>query len=514
MTLKTTLIGGAAVGAMLAAGMVGTADAKTVRRHHRVAEATGPSKSEAELKSEVETLKTQVHELESRLDAQAQATQQTQAQVQTAQNQAQAAQTTAQAAQTQVAAQESQIETIPAQVESDTNKKIAPLLTGWFNDTKVGGTIFADFSSVSNRSNGYAVGSAGAIAAGNSQAAQNGVSYDIKRAYISIDHKFNSVFSADITTDFTYDSVTKASQLYIKKAYLQANLLGSELVVRGGSADMPWVPFVEGLYGYRYVDHVLIDNYSYGTSADWGLHAFGNLWDNHIGYAVSVVDGQGYKVTPQGTIATSESITCTSATSTVTTTPTTPTTTTTCALTPGTSARTHGVDVEYRLNANFDNVTVAVGGYDGHRGTSYIQPTFYVAQRFDALAAYTSPLGRIGVEYLWAHYWNDVTQTNPAKTNTTEGVSAFASVNFTKQFSLFGRYDYLKPQEDTAPHYDSNFFNVGLAYKPTNGVDLALVYKHESVIDGVLSTSNGSIGATNPGKGTYNEVGIFTGVKF
>jgi len=259
----------------------------------------------------------------------------------------------------------------------------------------------------------------------------------------------------------------------------------------------------------------LIDNYSYGTSADWGLHGFGSLWDNHIGYAVSVVDGQGYKVTPQGTIATSESVTCTSATSTVKTTPTTPTTTTSCALTPGTSARSHGVDVEGRVNANFGGFTVAVGGYSGHRGISYGAPDFNVADRFDAIAAYTSPLFRVGVEYMWADYWNDVGQANPDKTNKSEAVSAFASVNFYRHFSLFGRYDYLKPQEDTAPDYHSNFFNVGVDYKPLDPIDIALVYKHESVLDGVLSTSNGSIGSTIPGtKGVYDEIGVFTGLKF
>ncbi len=41
----------------------------------------------------------------------------------------------------------------------------------------------------------------------------NGVSYDIKRLYISIDHKFNDVFSANFTTDFTYDGVLSANGL-------------------------------------------------------------------------------------------------------------------------------------------------------------------------------------------------------------------------------------------------------------------------------------------------------------
>ncbi len=38
-----------------------------------------------------------------------------------------------------------------------------------------------------------------------------------------IDHKFNDTYSANLTTDATYDGTTGASQVFIKKAYLQAS---------------------------------------------------------------------------------------------------------------------------------------------------------------------------------------------------------------------------------------------------------------------------------------------------
>jgi hypothetical protein len=120
---------------------------------------------------------------------------------------------------------------------------------------------------------------------------------------------------------------------------------------------------------------------------------------------------------------------------------------------------------------------------------------------------------------MYADFWKDVLQSNPKKTNTTDALSVFASYNFTHQWSIFGRYDYVKPQQDTNPAFNSNFFNVGVDYKPIGPLDLALVYKHENVTDGLLSTGNGSIGtlsAHSPplGKGTYDEVGIFTQMKF
>jgi len=468
MNLKTTLIGSAAVGAVLALGVAGGAEAKTSKRHHRA----GPSASESALRSEVNELQSEVKALEARLDAQSatqqQAAAQQQAQIAAAQAQAQTAQSTAQAAQTQVAAQQSQIETIPGEVETAAKKHEAK--PGWWNNTKVGGTVYADLSYLENKNDGV-------------KNSQSGTDYDIKRMYITVDHKFNDMFSTNLTTDFTYDSTTKATQLYIKKAYLQANLLGEQFIVRAGGADTPWIPFEEALYGYRYVDKVLTDNNGFGTSADWGVHFLGSLMDHHIGYALSVVDGAGYKIPAIGT-----------------------------------ANRTNYMDVEGRVNANIGHFTVAVGGYDGKLGKSVTGvPTFHTAERFDALGAYTDSRIRVGVEYLWARYYSDVLQADPTKTNTAEGVSAFGSFNFTKQFAVFGRYDWLKPQEDTNASSHSDFYDVGLSYKPIGPLDFAVVYKHDSVLNGLLSTGNGTIGTLNKngiGKGEYDEVGIFTQVKF
>ncbi len=33
----------------------------------------------------------------------------------------------------------------------------------------------------------------------------------------------------------------------------------------------PWIPFVEEIYGYRFVDKVIVDNNKFGNSSDWGV---------------------------------------------------------------------------------------------------------------------------------------------------------------------------------------------------------------------------------------------------
>jgi hypothetical protein len=507
---RATLTAGVALGVMFAAAT----EAKPIKHH---APAAGPTKAELELKAQVDTLKAEVQALEARLDTQAQAQQQTQAQVQAAQTQAQAAQSQAQAAQTQVQAAQTQIQTLPDEVKTEVAAAQPKTFYGdWFGNTKVGATIFSDVSGVNNYSNGI-------------RQSNSGVDYDIKRFYLSIDHKFNDIFSADLTTDFTYNnsatvpagdtvgtppsgtkppgtatpcstspntvsapncSNVSATQLYIKKAYLQASL-SDAINFRAGAAELPWVPFVESLYGYRYVENTLIDRTKFGTTTDWGVHMFGNLANNIISYQVSAIDGFGYKHPAIG----------------------------------GTQPRSDYVDVEGRVSATYDHFTVGVGGYEGKLGKDIVgTTTYHTADRFDAVAAYVDRKIRLGVEYFYAKNWNDVTQINPSLTNISSGVGGFGSFNFTDKFAVFGRYDYVEPQRDTAPTYKDHYFNVGLSYapiirfaanapeKPIKVLDLALVYKREAVDDGLISTSNGVIGGSD--RGTYDEIGIFSYVNF
>lgn len=238
------------------------------------------------------------------------------------------------------------------------------------------------------------------------------------------------------------------------------------------------MPFVEGLYGYRYVENTLIDRTKFGTSTDWGLHAFGTLPGGIVSYQVSVVDGNGFKKPATGV-----------------------------------ANRTDSVDVEGRLSATYDHFTAAVGGYAGKLGHDVVgTPTYNTAERFDAIVAYTNDRFRLGGEYFWARHWNDVTQPVESLTNTSDGLGAFASFNFTPKIALFGRYDYVRPQKDTAPSFHDNYFNLGVSYKPIKPLDFALVYKRDAVDDGLFSTSNGVIGGTV--NGTYDEIGLFSQVNF
>jgi len=339
-----------------------------------------------------------------------------------------------------------------AQQESD--KKLE---SGWWNDTKISGRMYYNLSYVENDRSG-------------TTQSNHGPGFDIKRFYVSIDHKFNDIFSADITTDFTYDSGVGATQLFIKKAYLDMNF-DPAFDLRVGSTDLPWVPFVEGVYGLRYVENIMIDRTKFGTSADWGVHAKGKFADGMLNYAFSVVNGAGYK-------------------------------------NPDATGHSQTMDFEGRVNLDVDNFILAVGGYVGKLGKDiHGTSTYHTAGRFDALAAYKTKQAVVGVEYFLASDWMNVASVT---SDSAQGVSAFATYHFTPMWAVFGRYDYVEPNRDTNSNLSEDYFNLGVMYSPTKIVDFALAYKRDHAGDGSLGTSNGTIGGLDTmSSGTYDEVGIW-----
>lgn len=334
---------------------------------------------------------------------------------------------------------------------------------GWWKDTKISGRMYSDFSYIDNQRSGV-------------KQDNTGPGFDVKRFYVGIDHKFNDIFSANLTTDFT-TGVNSNADVFIKKAYLDVNL-DPRFDLRLGSTDLPWIPFVEGIYGKRYVENVLIDRTKFGTSADWGVHAKGSFNNGFLNYAVSVIDGAGYKH-------------------------------------PDVGVHTNTMDFEGRVNINWNHFILATGGYVGKLGKDVESvSTPHTATRFDALAAYVNDPIRLGVSYFKSWDWNSVTT---ATTDTADGVMAFGTYNFNAKWSVFGRYDHVSLKNNaTNNNPTDNYFNVGLQYSPAKIVDFALVYKRDRATDGFLSTSNGTIGSLSAlsGSGTYNEVGVWSRLRW
>jgi len=327
--------------------------------------------------------------------------------------------------------------------------------------TTIGSTVYLDFSHISQTSNGEDTAAAG-------------TGFEVKRGYLIVNHTFNGIWSANVTTDFRYTSAD--TEIYVKKAYLQAKFTDA-LVLRLGSEDTPWVPFEEALYGYRYVENVLIDRLKYGTSADWGLNASGRLANGLFGYSLSALNGGGYK----------------------------------------NPTRSKDVDFEGRVDVvPLSGLTLGLGVYSGHRDlVTATNPAENTAARWDAIVNYSFAAFQIGADYFDARHWNQVQLTTPQPGDEAEGESAWASVKFAARYSLFARYDHVKPSKSLNSALKDDYFNVGLSYSPIENIDLALVYKYETVDNGSLGTANGTIGGpSGTTDGRYSEIGVWGQVKF
>lgn len=347
--------------------------------------------------------------------------------------------------------------------QSEMANKAPAVAPGWWNNTTISGRMYYDVTNVENKSNGVRK-------AGNG----NGFNFDIKRFYVGIDHTFDKMFSANVTTDTTYDGGSSTGQIYLKKAYLQAKI-DPALTLRVGATDLPWVPYVEGIYGYRYLENTLIDRTKFGTSADWGVHASGALLDGVVNYGFAVVNGAGYKKIPVG----------------------------------GGANRGESFDFEGRISAAYEGFNVAVGGYTGKLGTPYGTATNKTAERLDLLAAYVGNGMRLGVEWFTATNYSAAQLSTASVGDSAHGVSGFASYTFVPQWSVFGRFDSVDTNARTAPARNNQYYNVGISWQPTKIVEFALAYKHDAIYRGTFSDSNATLGAAGALNGTYNEIGLF-----
>ncbi len=416
MKLRSSLIAGAAAAALLSLSLAPQAHAASKNTDAVIAAQA----------AEIDALKQEMQMLKARLDAQ----DARQAQVE---QQASQAAATAQAVQAQTA---SEIQSIPTRVETAVAAAAPKPKESWADNTKISGRMYYNITHIEAENNGVKV-------------APTGTGFEIKRFYVGIDHKFNDIYSANITTDMNYVSNDGETQVYLKKAYLQAKY-SDALVVRLGSTDLPWVPFAEGVYGYRFVENELVDRAKFGTSADWGVHVSGKV--GMFEYAAAVIDGAGYKK----------------------------------------PLRSKSMDFEGRVSTTMEGFTAGVGVYTGKLGNNVEGGADYrTATRWDAILGYKASNFNVGVEYFTADDWG-ISSAMPS--DKADGWSLFGSYKFTSTVAAFTRYDAVKPSKDLDSSLKDEYFNVGLVWSPTKIVDFAMVYKRDELKGNTTDKTSDEIG--------------------
>jgi len=333
-------------------------------------------------------------------------------------------------------------------------------------DTTIGGVIYADFTSIHTTNAGTDVD-------------PNGIGTDVSRAYFIVNHQFDDIWSANLTTDFNFASYKAAStctvtggavgetctvatsvttpenQLFIKKAYVQGKF-DDLAVLRIGSADMPWIPFAEGVYGYRFVDKTLIDREGFGNSADWGLNLNGA--NGMVNYSISAVNGGGYK----------------------------------------NPTRSKTVDFEGRLAVTpVDGLTLAAGFYTGDLGqdteaneaaATAGAVAKNTATRTNLLAAWKASGLTVGVEYFTAKNFSSKLIFHNT-TDSENGYSVYGSYDLPgTDFGFYGRYDSVKPKKDTETGLKDTYYNGGFAWHANKNLTWAFGFKSDQLKDDSITT--------------------------
>ena len=165
------------------------------------------------------------------------------------------------------------------------------------------------------------------------------------------------------------------------------------------------------------------------------------------------------------------------------------------------------------MSGKWNNFIVGFGGYVGKLGKDLVGATTpHTANRFDAIGAYKTSDITLGIEYMYADNWTAITS---ATKDSAEAFSVFGSYKFNPEWAVFGRYDYVEPNQDTLPMLSDDYFNFGIAYSPTKIVDFSLVYKRDSAGLGAIKTGNGTIGGlTASTAGVYEEVGLWGRIRW
>jgi hypothetical protein len=167
------------------------------------------------------------------------------------------------------------------------------------------------------------------------------------------------------------------------------------------------------------------------------------------------------------------------------------------------------MDFEGRVGIQpLKGLNFALGGYSGKLGQDTVTNeqagnTYRTANRINAMASYVQPMYSVGTEWFKANNFGktSLVQTNP--TDSANGYSVWGSVTPIDRITAFARYDLVNPNKDTDSAKKNKYYNLGAQYDARKNVKLALVFKHETTQD------------NNPVNDVkYNEVGIFTEVKF
>jgi hypothetical protein len=259
--------------------------------------------------------------------------------------------------------------------------------------------------------------------------------FEIKRSYFGYKYKISETLSTKLTFDVGQNESGSAYTTYLKHAQLDWKVAkGVKLSM--GMIGLKQFNDQENFWGYRYLFKSYQDEYKFGSSADAGINAEFKLSKKLVANFL-IVNGEGYKKLQDS----------------------------------NGNQKIGGSLLYYPIKG----VTTKVY-YDTQSTTDGKAVTSLAL-----FAGYKGKGWRFGAEY--NKLSNGKKYTSPADEHDLDGISIYSTVEFSKKWELFGRFDQLSSntlEGDTLAWNEGkngNAIITGIQYYPVKGFKLSFNYQ-------------------------------------
>jgi hypothetical protein len=160
--------------------------------------------------------------------------------------------------------------------------------SAWYDRVKLSGVTFLRYSVELTPSGGLPA---------------NFNEFNFDRIYLTSEFQISDHLLANATIEAgdIRSSGTGNFMIAPKLVYLEAKDLGyAGTYLRAGLVQTGWVPYADGLWGYRVVSPSFMDRWGYLTSTDLGLTAGGPLPAKYGSWQLNLINGEGWKVRELG----------------------------------------------------------------------------------------------------------------------------------------------------------------------------------------------------------------------
>ena len=257
--------------------------------------------------------------------------------------------------------------------------------------------------------------------------------FELKRVYLGYKHDFNDTFSAKVTYDIGSNSGGSEYTAYVKIAQLDWKL-NPKVKLSMGLIGNKQFNDQESLWGYRYAQKGILNEFKFGPSADLGINSEFTI-NPKFKINLFILNGEGYK-----------------------------------SLQDDNGNQKMGTSFIYNFSKKLTG-KIYMDSQRSENTKSIKNNSFFLG--------YNNIDFRVGVEY--GKIKNARTYKDAEDDHNRDGFSVFGSKKLSNNYELFARYDQISsntlPGVSKPEKKDGSLLMFGTQYQATKGVKFNLNYK-------------------------------------